>query len=96
MANKTANLKTLKKWEEEFKTKFSYDLSGGKVSRIRCVICGKWEQRIKNCPLFLFPKLLRLCEIIKDTRFCLLILFPDLLSLRKSKNGGSIKQVFFI
>ena len=52
MANKTANLKTLKKWEEEFKTKFSYDLSGGKVSRIRCVICGKWEQRIKNCKNF--------------------------------------------
>ena len=55
MANKTANLKTLKKWEEEFKTKFSYDLSGGKVLRIRCVICGKWEQRIKTvrCSCFL-------------------------------------------
>ena len=57
-------------------------------------------QSQKNIILFVrcscFLILLRLCEIMKDTRFCLLIIFPDLLRLRKSKNGGSIKQVFFI
>ena len=47
---KSATVKTLKKWEAEFKTtNFSYDLSGGKVCRIRCDTCTRWGKRISSC-----------------------------------------------
>ena len=49
---KTTSVKTLKKWEEEVKSKFSYDLSGGKVSRLRCETCVAWEERISSCKNF--------------------------------------------
>ena len=49
---KTTSVKTLKKWEEEVKSKFSFDLSGGKVSRLRCETCVAWEKRISLCKNF--------------------------------------------
>ena len=49
---KTTSVKTLKKWEEEVKSKFSYDLSGGKVSPLRCETCVAWEKNISSCKNF--------------------------------------------
>ena len=49
---KTTTIKTLRKWEGEQKSKFSYDLNGDKACRIRCNNCMKWEQRIKSCKNF--------------------------------------------
>ena len=42
----TTSVKTLEKWEEEVKSKFSYDLSGGKVCQLRCETCVAWEKHI--------------------------------------------------
>ena len=33
-AKRVTSVKTLKKWEEEFKIKFDYDLCDGKVNRM--------------------------------------------------------------
>ena len=53
MASKKATtIKTLRKWEGEQKSKFSYDLNGDKACCIRCNNCMKWEQRIKSCKNF--------------------------------------------
>ena len=51
-SKKTTTIKTLRKWEVEQKSKFSYDLNGDKACRIRCNNCMKWEQRIKSCKNF--------------------------------------------
>ena len=45
---KVSTIKTVKKWEEEFKCRLSYDLKGGKVCRLRCTECIKWERRINK------------------------------------------------
>ena len=42
-SKKTTTIKTLRKWEEELKSKFSYDLNGDKFYRIRCNNCIEWE-----------------------------------------------------
>ena len=52
MAAKRLTSVTLKKWLEEFKVKFDYDLRSGKVNRIRCQLCLQWELRIKLCKIF--------------------------------------------
>ena len=52
VSKKTTTIKTLWKWEEELKSKFSYDLNGDKVCRIWCDNCIKWEQCIKSCKNF--------------------------------------------
>ena len=53
MASKKATtIKTLQKWKEELKSKFSYDLNGDKVCRIWGNNCIKWEQHIKSCKNF--------------------------------------------
>ena len=49
---KKTSVNTLKKWEEKVKSKFSYDLSGGKVCRLRCETCVAWEKRISSCKNF--------------------------------------------
>ena len=49
---KTTSVKTLKKWEEEVKSKSSYDLSGGKVCRLRCKTCAAWEKHVSLCKNF--------------------------------------------
>ena len=51
-SKKITTIKTLRKWEEELKSKFSYDLNGDKVCRIWCDNCIKWEQCIKSCKNF--------------------------------------------
>ena len=51
-SKKTTTIKTLRKCEEELKSKFSYDLNGDKACRIRCNNCIKSEQRIKSCKNF--------------------------------------------
>ena len=51
-SKKTTTIKTLRKWEGELKSKFSYGLNGDKACRIRCNNCMKWEQRIKSCKNF--------------------------------------------
>ena len=40
-SKKTTTIKTLQKWEEELKSKFSYDLNRDKVCRIGCNNCIK-------------------------------------------------------
>ena len=52
VSKKTTTIKTLRKWEEELNSKFSYDLNGDKACRIRCNNSIKWEQRIKSCKNF--------------------------------------------
>ena len=52
MASKKTTIKNLRKWEEELKSKFSFDLNSDKVCRIRCNNCIKWEQCIKSCKNF--------------------------------------------
>ena len=47
-SKKTSTIKTLRKWEEELKSKFLYDLNGDKVCCIRCNNCIKWEQCINS------------------------------------------------
>ena len=51
-AKRVTSAKTLKKWEEEFKIRFDYDLFDGKVNRIRCQVCWQCEPRIKTCKNF--------------------------------------------
>ena len=51
-SKKTTTIKTLRKLEEELKSRFWYYLNGDKVCRIRCNSCIKWEQRIKSCKNF--------------------------------------------
>ena len=51
-SKKTTTKKTLQKWEEELKSKFSCDLNGDKVCCIQCNNCIKWEQCIKSCKNF--------------------------------------------
>ena len=48
-AKRVTSVKTLKKWQEEFKIKFGYGLWDGKVSRISCPLCSRWKPRIKTC-----------------------------------------------
>ena len=53
MASKrVTSVKTLKKWQEEFKIKFDYDLCDGKLNRIRYQLCLQWKPRIKTCKNF--------------------------------------------
>ena len=52
MAIKKTTIKNLRKWEEELKSKFSFDLNSDKVCCIRCNNCIKWEQCIKSCKNF--------------------------------------------
>ena len=47
-SQKVAMLKTVQKWEMQFKSRFSYDMTDGKVCRLRCLECTKWESRIKS------------------------------------------------
>ena len=51
-SKKTMTIKTLWKWEEELKSKFSYNLNGDKVCHIQCNSCIKWEQSIKIHKIF--------------------------------------------
>ena len=51
-ANRLASVKTLKKWQDEFKVKFDYDLCDEKVNRIRCQLSLQWKHRIKICSKF--------------------------------------------
>ena len=44
-----ANLKTVKKWQETLNCKLDIlEIVDGKVKRIKCVVCSKYEDRIKN------------------------------------------------
>ena len=47
-AKRVVSVKTLKKWQEEFKIKFNYDL----CDRIKCQLCSRRELRIKTCKNF--------------------------------------------
>ena len=49
---KVASIKTVKKWEIEFSSQFSYDTKDGKVFRLRCFECTKWELKIKTATNF--------------------------------------------
>ena len=51
-SKKTTAIKTVRKSEEELKSKFSCDLNGDKVCYIQCNNCIKWEQCIKSCKNF--------------------------------------------
>ena len=44
-----ASLKTVKKWQETLKCKVDVlEISDGKVKSIKCVVCSKYADRIKN------------------------------------------------
>ena len=44
-----ASLKTVKKWQETLNCKLDIlNIVDGKVKRIKCVVCSKHEDRIKN------------------------------------------------
>ena len=44
-----AALKTVKNWERSFKCELNIlEISGGKVKKFKCVVCSKYEERIKN------------------------------------------------
>ena len=42
-AKRLASVKTLKKWQDEFKIKFDYDLCDEKVNRIRYQLSLRWN-----------------------------------------------------
>ena len=43
------NFKTVKKWQETLNCKFDIlEIVDGKVKRIKCVVCSKYKDRIKN------------------------------------------------
>ena len=44
-----ANLKTVKKWQETLNCKLDVlEIADGKVNRIKCVVCSKYEDRNKS------------------------------------------------
>ena len=44
-----ASLKTVIKWKKEFNCDLNIvEISNGKVKRIKCVVCSKYEDRIKS------------------------------------------------
>ena len=48
-----AKLKTVKKWQETLKCKVDVlEISDGKVKRIKCVVCSKYADCIKNMKKF--------------------------------------------
>ena len=51
--NVKAKLKTVKKWHETLKCKVDVlEISDGKVKRIKCVVCSKYADCIKNMKAF--------------------------------------------
>ena len=49
---KEANLKTVKKWQKEFKAEFEHDIRNSKLCSLRCITCKQWESRIKSSKNF--------------------------------------------
>ena len=47
-SGKCSNYKTVRKWENEFSCEFDYDIINGKVFKLICKDCSRWESRIKN------------------------------------------------
>ena len=48
-----AKLKTVKKWQGTLKCKVDVlEISDGKVKRIKCVVCSKYADCIKNMKKF--------------------------------------------
>ena len=45
--DKKAKLKTVKSWEKQLNIKLEYQLNGSNVVKLWCVVCKKWESRIK-------------------------------------------------
>ena len=44
-----ANLKTVKRWQETLNCKLDIlEIVSGKVKRIKCMVCSKHKDRIKN------------------------------------------------
>lgn len=44
-----ATLKTVRSWEKSLRCKIEIlEISGGKVTRIKCPVCAKYKERIKN------------------------------------------------
>ena len=46
------SLKTVLNWEASFKCKLEKELTSGKVVKVKCVICAKYERQIKNIKEF--------------------------------------------
>ena len=49
---KTASVKTVKKLEGGLNMRLSYDLPNGKVCRLYCETCYRWEKDISSCKNF--------------------------------------------
>ena len=64
---KTATIKTLRKWEKEFEITLDFNTnSQNKVYRIRCSDCKKWEPRIKEINNFSDKRIKGTENIAKD------------------------------
>ena len=50
--DKKAKLKTVKNWEKQLNVKLEYQLNGSNVVKLWCVVCKKWESRIKDSKNF--------------------------------------------
>ena len=52
MAEYKAKLKTVEKWEKNFKVKLSKDLEGDFVTKVKCMLCTKHVDSIKHGKTF--------------------------------------------
>ena len=52
MAEYKAKLKTVEKWEKDLKVKFSKDLEGDFVPKVKCMLCTKHVDSISHRKTF--------------------------------------------
>ena len=62
------SLKTVLNWEASFKCKLEKELTSGKVVKVKCVICAKYESRIKNIKGFSTSWITGMSSVKKELR----------------------------
>ena len=66
-AIKMTSLKAVLNWEASFKCKLEKELTCGKVVKVRCVICAKYESQIKNIKRFSTSWITGMLSVKKDS-----------------------------
>ena len=66
-AIKMTSLKTVLNWEASVKCKLEKELTSGKVVKVKCVICAKYESRIKNIKGFSTSWIIGTSSVKKDS-----------------------------
>ena len=61
------SLKAVLNWEASFKCKLEKELTCGKVVKVRCVICAKYESQIKNIKRFSTSWITGMLSVKKDS-----------------------------